>query len=376
MNLLSEIKRNYINIRGWRTPRKIVVIESDDWGSIRMPSTEIYTKLSKEKLNVENDPYLKYDCIENSNDLNALFETLCSVKDVDGRFAIITANTVVANPDFDKIRQSGFSKYYWEAFTETFKKYDKDSSTLSSIKHGIENKIYHPQFHGREHLNVDRWMLGLGNDKDFLKKAFDLDMISISSVPCDLKYGYMEGLDYFNQNELNNKEAILREGMNLFEKIFGYTSASFVANCYIWGKASEKVLSNLGVKYLQGIYNQFKPVLSKDSQHSLRATSHYMGELNQFGQRYLLRNAFFEPSLKNNQDVIDDCMKRIGIAFRWNKPAIICSHRLNFIGSIDINNRDRNLKMFGTLLRSIMRKWPTVEFMTSDQLGNLIEQSK
>ena len=35
------------NIPGWCTNRKIVVIESDDWGSIRMSSLEAFKKLLK-----------------------------------------------------------------------------------------------------------------------------------------------------------------------------------------------------------------------------------------------------------------------------------------------------------------------------------------
>lgn len=35
------------NIPGWRTNRKIVVIESDDWGSIRMSSLEAFKNLLK-----------------------------------------------------------------------------------------------------------------------------------------------------------------------------------------------------------------------------------------------------------------------------------------------------------------------------------------
>ena len=41
MTILSGIKKWLINIPGWRTNRHIVVIESDDWGSIRMPSCEV-----------------------------------------------------------------------------------------------------------------------------------------------------------------------------------------------------------------------------------------------------------------------------------------------------------------------------------------------
>ena len=41
MKLKQIISHNLLNIPGWRTKRKLVVIESDDWGAIRMPSKEI-----------------------------------------------------------------------------------------------------------------------------------------------------------------------------------------------------------------------------------------------------------------------------------------------------------------------------------------------
>ena len=91
------------NLPGIKTNRKIVVIESDDWGSIRMPSRKVYDQLFKKGYKVDLDPYMKYDCMANSNDLEALFEVLSSVQDKNGRNAIITANTIMANPDFEKI---------------------------------------------------------------------------------------------------------------------------------------------------------------------------------------------------------------------------------------------------------------------------------
>ena len=48
MNIKQTITHNLLNVPGWRTNRHIVVIESDDWGSIRMPSKEVYDKLLKE----------------------------------------------------------------------------------------------------------------------------------------------------------------------------------------------------------------------------------------------------------------------------------------------------------------------------------------
>ena len=45
---------------------------------------------------------------------------------------------------------------------------------------------------------------------------------------------------------------------------------------------------------------------------------------------------------------------------------------MNYIGSINPNNRKENLKLLDQLLKKVIMLWPNVEFMSSDQLGNLI----
>jgi len=67
-------------------------------------------------------------------------------------------------------------------------------------------------------------------------------------------------------------------------------------------------------------------------------------------------------------------MSEINIAFRMKKPAIISSHRINYVGFIDSSNRDRNLKSLNQLLTRILEKWPDVEFMTTVELGNSISK--
>ena len=46
MSLKQTITHNLLNIPGWHTKRKIVVIKSDDWGSVHMPSREVYEECS------------------------------------------------------------------------------------------------------------------------------------------------------------------------------------------------------------------------------------------------------------------------------------------------------------------------------------------
>jgi len=71
------LSRIYYNLPGWRTNRKIVVIESDDWGSIRMPSKEAFNNLQATGIDLLSDEgfrFNKYDSLATSADLELLFE--------------------------------------------------------------------------------------------------------------------------------------------------------------------------------------------------------------------------------------------------------------------------------------------------------------
>lgn len=100
--------------------------------------------------------------------------------------------------------------------------------------------------------------------------------------------------------------------------------------------------------------------------------NHYTGQRNGLGLTYTIRNAVFEPTSHPNVDIVAMYLKHIDIAFKWKKPAIVSTHRLNFIGSIDPANRSQNLKRFRELLQVIVKRWPDVEFVGSDRLLQLL----
>ena len=102
MNKYREhILRNIINTFGYKTNRKIVVFESDDWGSIRMPSKLAYSNLLKKGIGVDKSLYDTLDSLEKKEDLEALFTVLQDNKS-DHSLPIFTFNTVIQNPDFYK----------------------------------------------------------------------------------------------------------------------------------------------------------------------------------------------------------------------------------------------------------------------------------
>ena len=73
-----------MNFPGWRTRRKIIVIESDDWGSIRMPSNEVYAKFIRQGLNLSGTDFNRIDTLECNIDLVLLFDILALLKTIIG----------------------------------------------------------------------------------------------------------------------------------------------------------------------------------------------------------------------------------------------------------------------------------------------------
>lgn len=376
--MLKELKHtlthNILNIPGWRTNRKIVVIESDDWGSIRMPSRQVYEKLLSKGIRVDSLSYNRYDSLASEDDLTALFEVLNSVKDKNGNPAIVTANTIVGNPDFDKIRKSNFMEYHYEPFIETLKRYPKHQQSFKIWREGMDSSVFKPQFHGREHLNENRWLKALQNNIGNVRMAFDHGMYDLSTSLKLSENSFMETLNFESVNEISFQKTSIQEGLNLFEKLFGYKSLTFIAPCYTWSSELNQTLKDSGVNALQGNWFQFKPI--EGIEHKFKKKFHYTGQRNRLGQLYLVRNTAFEPSNNPYFDWVNNALNRANIIFRWGKPLIISSHRLNYIGFIDNKNRDNNLPLLKIMLDQLLKKWPDIEFMSSDQLAHLMNYNR
>lgn len=102
---------------------------------------------------------------------------------------------------------------------------------------------------------------------------------------------------------------------------------------------------------------------------------HYLGQKEKNGIRYMIRNCFFEPS-QTGKDWVDTCLNEIKLAFRWQKPAIIGSHRVNYIGALNPDNRESGLKQLSRLTKEIHKNWPDVEFMTTSRLGAIMSNDE
>ena len=367
-NLKSLFRKNVLNFFGKRLNGKFVVFESDDWGSERIPSKKVLGQLDSLGAKLRRNPFNYLDSLETEDDLSALFNVLTKYKDKKGNHPVITANSVVTNPDFNKIKESGFKKYFFEIVTESYKNKKDCNNSFRIIQEGINIGVYQPQFHGREHVNVNQWLSALQSGDRILLSAFEKGIYGIDvDNTISKRDNFMAAFDGINEFDKKSHEIIIKEGTSIFKELYGFNSKSFIAPCYVWHPSLEKVLKEHGIEYFQGLPVQMSP----HSTNNYKNIYHYQGQKNNLKQRYFVRNCFFEPSLNPGKDLINECIERLKIIFFWGKPAIIGTHRINFAGTLDENNRKNNLKQLSDLLKTILKLWPDVEFISTDQLGEL-----
>lgn len=364
--MIGKIKKHIINVRGPRLKEKLLVLESDDWGSIRIPDSERQTALVRKGLISPSDPFSRYDTLENADDLDRLKQVLSSTRDVEGRPAVMTANTVMGNPDFEAIRAADFSTYHFERFDTTYQKYGY-ADAMQSFRNAIEAGTIYPQFHAREHLNVPLWMRLLRDGDEAFRYAFDLACFSIDYKDAsNRRSNLMAAFDSNGPEDRLFVNDAISDGLRLFEEVFGFPSVSAIAPCYVWDSQVETALQHEGVSVLQGSKFQFSPVAG--AAH-FQKIYHYNGQHNASGQLYLSRNGLFEPALSPKTDWVAKALESIAIAFAWGKPAVIGTHRLNYVGGLDLQMRDGNLDKLATLLAMVKKKWPDIRFVHSAGLA-------
>ena len=369
MNYL-RIKDNFLrsinNVFGWSTNRKIIVFESDDWGSNRMPSPLALKNLEKKGLKLNHSKYATLDTLEKKEDLEALVNILSSFKNKP----VFTTNMVMGSPDYEKIRSDNFGQYHHQNLWKSYEYYygtNLEPLWKNSIAHGFIS----PQYHAKEHLNTRLWMHDLRIGRDKTRRAFDQNFYGLIDGTSSIhQKNYLMGYFVESMNDLKDLQSGIKTGIQMFQDFFGFTSKTMVACNYVWPLEIESLLKDLGIDTIQG---QRGHIIPQPSKHGLtRVKYHYTGEKNKIGQNYTVRNVKFEPFENQNMDWVDSALKEISNSFFLNRPAIISTHRVNYVSNLSEKNRDDSLHKLNTLLGAIVKKWPEAEFLSSANLSKLM----
>lgn len=367
MDLRSILAKNYINFLGWSSKRKIVVIESDDWGSIRIADKKVWDTLSAKYSAIKSHKFLKYDGIEKKEDLEYLFETLSKYKDCNNNSPVVTALTLTSNPDFNKIAETNI--YHSESIKDTYENNGEKHLFDFWLNEGVRNNLLYPQFHGKEHLFPERYIQRALDVNDIEYDGFKLKSI-LGIENTTRQKNFLAAFEFQNEADKKNIEDRTKEGLMEFKSLFGVNSKSFCPSQAVYGDHIFGVLKEMGVLAIQA-GQQLMP-----KNMGLSKINHNWGDRTLNGLVFWRRNCTFETYKSDTFDHVDECLKQIAIAFRWGKPAVINSHRINFTSRLRTDLRDRTLKDLDQMLKAIIKKWPDVEFVNSSQLAEIMLANK
>ena len=374
--ILSDIKNtltnNIKNLIGWRTKRKIVVFSVDDYGNVRLDSKKAREAMDRAGVKAQNR-FDRLDTLETREDLEMLFETLQSVTDKNGRHAIFTPFALPCNINFEKMKETGYSEYHYELLPETFQKLSAQqpeayNGAWEMLQQGIDEGLLVPQFHGREHLNLKMFEELLARNEPELITALKSRSFTGISDSGYKTISQMAAFDFWTFDENEWFDEIIRDGLNRFEQVYGYRSNHFTPPAGREHPVIHKALKENGINYID------TPLIKREHQGEGRYKKvfNYTGKKSGEGQYFIVRNVVFEPIDPRGFDWIENTMQQIEAAFRWSRPAIISSHRVNFCGHIDPKNREKGLNALSELLKRITERWPEVEFMAANELGDLV----
>jgi len=373
MSLPQKLWYNIKNIPGWSTKRRILVIESDDYGSIYMPSSIAYEKISAYDINVKQSNSCRLDNLETSADMECLLEFCNNTKDFQGQPLRYTPFFNPANADTEKLFDSSQSEYSYLDYEQTQLRYNHNFEVMRMWEEGIKSKIILPEYHGREHVNVPLLMRLLKEDTEFRKyvqEGFLFPKIDNKFGTETLRAAYF----FANDREKDYLKESLVDGINLFKSLFNYTPTVFCPSNGVFHDDFKTLLSNAGVKATVesgvrkvpdgngGSYTKRKFIFGKHEKqyHLLRYS----------------RNVTFEPTRDGIDKSVSRAFAQMEFAFRWNKPVVVATHRVNFGGGFFEENRRVGLKALALLISKAQKRWPNLEFMSSSELTNLILEKK
>lgn len=357
---------------GPKVQQRFVAMCFDDYGNIRVNS-----KAARDLLEVRGyraiNIFDEFDCLETSDDLTALMETLSSVTDQRGENAKLTALACPCNISFPKMQRSDFEFYAYELLPETYERLGQQySGNMSLWKEGIENRLIRPEFHGREHLNLRVVMDKFRSQSPDILACVEANSLARLTPLPNNRTPWTAAFGSHTPTEVNEHREIIKDGVKCFASVFGRQPRVFNAPGSSECPSLHADLKQLGFAVIESPFFQWQRRVLGWKTPRINLMRAETAKL----PAYIVRNCVFEPNSNPSFDWVEFTIKQIETAFAYRKPAIISSHRVNFCGGICERNRASGLDNLRRLLHTITARWPDVEFVFLDELADKIGLSR
>lgn len=338
-----------------RSEERIVLFECDDMGSLANSVSPRDSYFYRSGL-LKDNRYTRADALFNRDDLARLAMTLDRFEDIRGNHPSFHAFFNVANPCLDTLISSGFSELVFKDFREILLGNDQNSLWCYWKTLIAEGRIK-PHFHGLTHLNIPNWYDAIKGSVDY-QELIKMGCPNISN-PNNIETlsGYRTELYFRNNEDFQSISTNLLKGLEIYEQLFGLRATRFAPTNGFFHVDYLPLLKGAGITSV----NLNLSVNTQKRNGRVIKSNLLFESIKGSKSVFYRRNSNFEPTDPGYKD-ISNTLHQIDRAFKNNRPAIISTHRVNFISSRIQANGDKGILELNKLLSAILSRWPDVSF--------------
>lgn len=303
---------------------KAVVLESDDWGLCAWSPDEQAHRVLRDTPAFRDPAGRRYggSTLESARDVKALAGTLGEFRGHDGFPPVWQANTVVAAPDFARLRPPVFDLQElplvdlpaapgrWER-----------PGMWHEVEEAVAAGLWWIELHGLHHLPEAAWLRALRRGEADARRAHEQQSPICQAVEASGEYDPSEPAPLRRRH--------LERAVEKFQALAGRAPTSFCPPDYRWDDALEADAERLGVTLLQGKGEQVGPRWPRLRRLLLRYRWPHVAA-NRF---YMPLRIAFEPCTPErtpHRGAVSDVRGRVRDAWSRGQPAVVSTHRVNY----------------------------------------------
>ena len=344
---------------------KAVVLESDDWGLCAWSADEQAWRVLADSPEFRGSYGRRYggSTLESAADVRRIAEALLEFRGADGFAPVLQANTVMASPDYVRLRPPAFE-------CDGLPLVDYPQSPSRWARPGLwgevvaarESGVWWPELHGLHHLPEIAWLRALRQGTEDARRAFDQQSPVCEAVAASSEYDPSEPLEIRRRN--------LEGAVRRFRSLFGRDAASLCPPDYRWDVEVEEEAVKHGVTIFQG--------RSERTAGAMPRVRHFLGRFRfpHFeGRRFFMPPRIaFEPGAAPEEIArvgVDAAHRGIRAAWSREQPAIVSTHRANYV-QLDPARGAAGLERLRELLTRLAEDGAT--FLTDAEVLGLVSQ--
>lgn len=306
----------------WSSVRALA-IQSDDWG-LRgfVPDAESLTDFDTERLGGTRFPPVYWrSTLEDSVDVAQLASMLLSHEGRDNLPAVFQPNMILSGQSVASPPARASDPAAWEP-DPRYQRRGLGQAVADAMAAGV----WHPEFHGLHHYDPQGRVLALAEADDEVHRALERGILAFPGSHSAFELGPRRSLDDVRESWAGIDRR--------FAEVYGYSMTSVIAGDYVWESRHEVLFRELGLRAVQAKSHQHRrdfqgPALWKRVR---MAFDRSWDRLTVRDLVYLNRTALLETAQSDDPVAHRQrCLEDIRASWRRGEPAVVETHRVNYV---------------------------------------------